>query len=237
VIVGVITIFYLTDRPEQAKWLADDERVWLTAELARGEKPARMSIWQTLRNPTVLLMAVTLLLGLTATYGVSLWLPQMVQRLSKFGVSQVSLVASIPSLCALPAMLLNGWHSDRTGERIWHAAIPRTMAGAAMLLCFFTTGNVWVSVLLLSIATVGFYSAHPGFWPLPNLLLGKREAAASIGLINSFGNLGGFIGPYVIGYISTRFGGFEPALLLLGVCSAASGMMILLLRRAVKEAS
>jgi ACS family tartrate transporter-like MFS transporter len=233
VIVGIVTIFYLSDRPEQAKWLKDDERAWLVAELARAETPQRLSVWQTLRNPTVLLMAFTLLLGLTATYGVSLWLPQMVQRLSNFGVSKVSLVAAIPALCALPLMLLNGWHSDRTGERIWHAAIPRTMAGLAMFVCFFTTGHVWVSVLLLSIATVGFYSAHPGFWPLPNLLLGKTAAAASIGLINSFGNLGGFIGPYVIGYISTRFGGFEPALLFLAVCSVASGVLILGLRGAV----
>ena len=237
VIIGIVTIFYLTDRPEQAKWLSDDERAWLAAEIARAGTPARLSVWQTLRSPTVLLMAVTLLLGLTATYGVSLWLPQMVQRLSKFGVSQVSLVAAIPALCALPAMLANGWHSDRTGERIWHAAIPRTMAGIAMFVCFFTTGNVWLSVFLLSIATIGFYSAHPGFWPLPNILLGKTAAAASIGLINSFGNLGGFIGPYVIGYISTRFGGFEWALLFLAVCSVASGLLILTLRGAVKEAS
>jgi ACS family tartrate transporter-like MFS transporter len=174
------------------------------------------------------------LLGLTATYGVSLWLPQMVQRLSRFGVSKVSLVAAIPALCALPAMLVNGWHSDRTGERIWHAAIPRTMAGVAMFICFFTTSNIWLSVFLLSIATVGFYSAHPGFWPLPNMLLGKTAAAASIGLINSFGNLGGVIGPYVIGYMSTRFGGFEPALLFLAICSVASGLLILCLRGAVR---
>src|SRR5260370_12260596 len=142
---------------------------------------------------------------------------------------------AIRALGRFPAMMLNGWHSDRTGERIWHAAIPRTMAGVAMFICFFTTGNIWVSVLLLSIATIGFYSAHPGFWPLPNILLGKTAAAASIGLINSFGNLGGFLGPYVIGYISDRFGGFEPALLLLAVFLVACGMLILLLRPAVKR--
>lgn len=237
VIAGIVTIFYLTDRPEQAKWLPEDERAWLVAELARAEKPERLSILQTLRNPTVLLMAVSLLLGLTATYGVSLWLPQMVQRLSNFGVSKVSLIAAIPGLCALPAMLLNGWHSDRTGERIWHAAIPRTVAGVAMFLCFFTTASVWISVLLLSIATIGFYSAHPGFWPLPNMLLGKTAAAASIGFINSCGNLGGFIGPYVIGSISTRFGGFAWALLFLAVCSVASGLLVLPLRGAVRESA
>jgi MFS transporter, ACS family, tartrate transporter len=241
VIVGIITIFYLTDHPQQAKWLKDDEREWLVGELQNSEKPAQMPVWKALSNPLVLLMAVTLLLGPTATYGVSLWLPKMVQRLSilqkaGFGVSKVSLIAAIPPLCALPAMMLNGWHSDRTGERIFHAAIPRTMAGAAMAVCAFTTGNVWLSVLLLSIATIGFYSAHPGFWPLPNLLLGKTAAAASIGLINSFGNLGGFIGPYVIGYISEHYGGFEPALLFLAVCSIASGLLILFLRPATLRA-
>jgi len=205
-------------------------------ELRNSERPAHMPVWKALGNPLVLLMAVTLLLGLTATYGVSLWLPKMVQRLSTFGVSQVSLIAAIPPLCALPAMMLNGWHSDRTGERIFHAAIPRSMAGVAMVVCAFATNNVWLSVLMLSIATIGFYSAHPGFWPLPNLLLGKTAAAASIGLINSFGNLGGFIGPYVIGYISERYGGFEPALLFLGVCSIASGVLILFLRPAAKRA-
>jgi ACS family tartrate transporter-like MFS transporter len=237
VICGVAAIFYLTDKPEHAKWLKDDEREWLAAELRRAEKPAHMPAWKALHNPTVLLMAFTLLLGLTATYGVSLWLPKMVQQLSTYGVSQISLIAAIPALCALPAMMLNGWHSDRTGERIFHAAVPRTMAGVAMFICFFTTGSVWLSVVLLSIATIGFYSAHPGFWPLPNLLLGKTAAAASIGLINSFGNLGGFIGPYVIGFVADRFGGFEPALLFLAVCSVASGLLILLLRPAVKAAT
>ena len=244
VIAGIATIFYLTDHPQQAKWLKDDERVWLVAQLQLAEKrtphsefrSTLKSAWQALRNPTVLLMAVTLMLGLTATYGVSIWLPKMVQGLSTYGLSQVSLIAAIPALCALPAMMLNGWHSDRTGERIWHAAIPRTMAGVAMFICVFTTSHIWISVFLLSIATIGFYSAHPGFWPIPNILLGKTAAAASIGLINSFGNLGGFIGPYVIGFISDRFGGFERALLFLAVCSVASGLLILFLRPAVKAA-
>jgi len=240
VIAGIVTIFYLTDHPEQAKWLKDDERAWLVAQLQRAEKRTHRatlaSAWQALRNPTVLLMAVTLMLGLTATYGVSLWLPKMVQGLSTYSLSEVSLIAAIPALCALPAMMLNGWHSDRTGERIWHAAIPRTMAGVAMFICAFTTSHAWTSVFLLSIATIGFYSAHPGFWPLPNILLGKTAAAASIGLINSFGNLGGFVGPYVIGFVSDRFGGFERALLFLAVCSVASGLLILLLRPAVKAA-
>src|ERR1700682_3667332 len=232
VALGVITLFYLTDRPQQARWLPAEERDWLVAELER-ERSARnthASAWKALRNPDVLLLALILLLGLAPNYGLSLWLPQMVQRLSTLGVSQVSLVAAIPYLCSVPLMLATGWHSDRTGERKWHTVIPRLVSGAALTVCFFATEHVWISVLMLSAATVGFYCAHPGFWPLPNLFLGRSAAAASIGLINSFGNLGGFLGPYAIGFLSTRTGGFGPGLLLLAACAYASGLLALRVR-------
>jgi sugar phosphate permease len=154
----------------------------------------------------------------------------MVQRLSTFSVSQVSLVSAIPYLVSIPIMLVVGWHSDRTGERRWHTAIPRLVSGAALTLCFFTSSHIWLSVVLLSLATVGFYSAHPGFWPLPNLFLGRTAAAASIGLINSFGNLGGFLGPYAVGWLSTKSGGFGPGLITLAACAYVSGLLVLFVR-------
>ncbi len=227
ILLGVATLFYLTDRPEQARWLPREEREWLAGELAR-ERSARVhsSPWKALRNPHVLLLAVILLLGLAPNYGLSLWLPQMVQRLSVFGVSKVSLIAAIPYLCALPLLLITGWHSDRTGERKWHTAIPRLISGAALTGCFFSTEHVWLMVFLLSLATVGFYCAHPGFWPLPNLFLGRSAAAASIGLINSFGNLGGFLGPYAIGWLSARTGDFRASMLVLALCAYGSGLLV-----------
>jgi len=232
VVLGMVTLFYLTDRPQQARWLPAEERDWLVAELDRetSARSAHTSAWKALRNPDVLLLALILLLGLAPNYGLSLWLPQMVQRLSTLGVSQVSLMAAIPYLCSVPLMLATGWHSDRTGERKWHTAIPRLVSGAALTVCFFATEHVWISVLMLSVATVGFYCAHPGFWPLPNLFLGRSAAAASIGLINSFGNLGGFLGPYAIGFLSTRTGGFGPGLLVLAACAYASGLLALRVR-------
>jgi ACS family tartrate transporter-like MFS transporter len=134
-------------------------------------------------------------------------------------------------------MLLTGWHSDRTGERIWHTSIPRLVSAAALLVCFFAVGHVWLSLLMLSIATVGFYSAHPGFWPLPNMFLGRAAAAASLGLINSFGNLGGFLGPYILGLLSDRSGGFGPGLLYLSGCSFLSGLLVLRVRAALARMS
>lgn len=231
-ILGVVTMFYLTERPEDARWLRPEERAWLAQELKK-EKTARPhgSVWKSLGNPHVLVLAAILFFGLNGNYGVSLWLPQMIQKVSKFNVSTVSLLASIPSLAALPVMLWIGRHSDRTGERIWHTSIPRLVSGLALLMCFFFVNNTWVSILLLSIATIGFYSAHPGFWPLPNMFLGRAAAAASLGLINSFGNLGGFSGPYLLGLLSDQSGNFGSGLLYLSACSILSGFLVLAVRR------
>lgn len=237
-ILGVITLYYLTERPEDAQWLPAEERGWLAAELAkeRSERRGHDSIAKALVNPRILLLCAILFLGLNANYGVSLWLPQMIQRVSHYDVSTVSLIASIPSFMALPFMLLNGWHSDRTGERIWHTCLPRLLAGTSLLACFFTLDNTWASVTLLSLATIGFYCAHPGFWPLPNMLLGRNAAAASLGLINSFGSLGGFAGSYMLGRFNDRSGSLGPGLLYVAACSFASGLLVLFLRGAVKKA-
>lgn len=231
-VLGVVTLYFLTEHPQDATWLKTDEREWLVAELARerDEHSSHVPAWKSLGDPRVLLLAGTLFFGLTATYGISLWMPKIVEKLSARGVSQVSLIAAIPYLIALPAMLLVGWHSDKTGERKWHAAIPRMIAGAALAVCIVSSEHVWVSMIALSIAAAGFYGSHGGFWPIPNMLLGRTAVAASIGLINSFGNLGGFIGPYAIGYLTDKTGGFGAGLLLLSICSIASGLLVLCVR-------
>jgi ACS family tartrate transporter-like MFS transporter len=161
-------------------------------------------------------------------------LPQMIQQVSHYGDSTVSLLAAIPSLCALPLMLWAGRHSDRTGERVLHAGIPRVIAGVALLVCFFFVSNTWVSIAMLSVATVGFYCAHPGFWPIPNMLLRRAAAAASIGLINSFGNLGGFFGPYILGLLSDQSGDFGHGLLYISACSFIAGILVLRIRTVLR---
>ncbi|MBZ5576150.1 MAG: MFS transporter [Acidobacteriia bacterium] len=231
-ILGVVTLFFLTERPQNARWLRPDERDWLVGELdrERAARPSHASPWKALANPRVLLLSATLFFGLTATYGISLWMPKIVEKLSAFGVSRVSLIAAVPYLVALPVMLATGWHSDRTGERRWHAAVPRMVAGLALAFCIVSSQHVWISVAALSVAAAGFYSSHAGFWPIPNMFLGRAAAAASIGLINSFGNLGGFVGPYIIGYLTDKTGGFGASLLFLAACSVASGLLILSVR-------
>ena len=232
VVLGIVALYYMTDSPIQAAWLRPDQRAWLAGELdkERDERRDRVSVWRALTDVNVLLLAVILFCGLSATYAVGLWLPQMIQRVSHYGDSTVSLLAAIPSFCALPLMLWAGRHSDRTGERVFHASVPRVIAGIALMVCFFFVNNTWVSIAMLSIATVGFYCAHPGFWPIPNMLLGSAAAAASIGLINSFGNLGGFFGPYILGLLSDQSGDFGRGLLYVSACSFAAGLLVLRIR-------
>jgi ACS family tartrate transporter-like MFS transporter len=235
-VLGVIALFYLTDSPEEAKWLRPDQRIWLAGELEkeRAEQHSHVSIWRALTDSNIVLLSVILFFGLSATYAVNLWLPQMIQQVSHFGDSTVSLLAAIPSFCALPLMLWAGRRSDQTGERVLHASVPRVIAGMALLVCFFFINNTWVSIAMLSVATVGFYCAHPGFWPIPSMLLGRAAAAASIGLINSFGNLGGFFGPYILGLLSDRSGDFGPGMLYISACSFAAGLLVLRVRTALR---
>jgi ACS family tartrate transporter-like MFS transporter len=235
-VLGIAALFYLTDSPMQAKWLRPDQRAWLAGELdkERTQRREHVSILRSLTDVNIVLLSLILFCGLSATYAVNLWLPQMIQRVSHYGDSTVSLLAAIPSFCALPVMLWAGRHSDQTGERVLHASIPRVIAGMALLACFFFLNNTWVSIAMLSIATVGFYCAHPGFWPIPNMLLGRAAAAASIGLINSFGNLGGFFGPYILGLLSDRSGDFGPGLLYISACSFAAGLLVLRIRTALR---
>ncbi len=229
IVLGVVTLFFLTETPRDAKWLRPEERAWLTGELERerAAKTTHLSAWRSLRDARVLRLSATLFLGLTATYGIGFWMPKIIEKLSAYGVSRVSLIASIPYLLALPVMLYIGRHSDQTGERKWHASVPRIAGGAALAVCIFSSEHVWISVLALSVAAAGFYGSHGGFWPIPSMFLGRTAAAASIGLINSCGNLGGFLGPYVTGYLTDKTGGFGAGLLFLAACSIASGLLLL----------
>ena len=232
VILGVMTLYYLTDHPRQARWLPADERDWLAGELEleRTSERAHTAVWTALRNRNVLLLCAIYFFGLINNYGLSLWLPKIVQRISALDVSQVSLICAIPYFASVPIMLWAGRLTDRSGERKWHTAIPRLVAAGALGAAAFAADSVILSVAAFSVAIVGLYSAHPAFWPLPTMLLGRTAAAASIGLINSFGNLGGFVGPYAIGLSSSASGGFKISLLTLAGCALTSGLLVLLVR-------
>ena len=200
---GVATLFYLTDRPEDAHWLPDDERAWITGELER-EKQAKarrpkVTVWQAFYHRDVILLTLVYFFGSCAQYGFSLFLPKMIQKLSGFSSFEVAMIAAIPFLASFPYMLLLGWSSDRMGERRWHTAVALVTLGAGLAGSVFTGDSVPLGILMFSIAGMGVNGRLPAFWALPAALLGGATAAASIGAINCIGNLGGFVGPYILG--------------------------------------
>lgn len=231
IVFGVITFFYLTDWPMDAHWLAADERKWITSELEnekRAKKAMRpLTVWQALRNPDVIKLTLAAFCGLTSIYGFGFWLPKIMQRLSGAGLFEVTLISGAPFLAAFPAMIWSGWHSDKTNERRWHTALALFLGGILFVLSTAITNNFPLSLLLLCVAAMAAHSYIPVFWQLPTSFLTEAAAAACIGLINSFGNLGGFVGPYVIGFLADRTGGYRAGVGYLGAMAVLGGLLVI----------
>jgi len=235
VILGVITIWYLTDWPDQAQWLHADEKEWITTELQR-EKQAKHSrrsyrVWEALRHRDVILLTGSYFCAMTGSYGIAFWLPTILKRLSGKSDLKVTLLAALPYVAAFITQQVNGWHSDRTGERRWHAAIPLFVCGIALALAVLYGTNLMMSVAMFVVAGGAFYGFQPVFWAVPTLFLSESAAAASIGLINAVGNLGGLVGPLVIGYLASRMHSFSPGLLYLVASLFVSGSLMLAVGR------
>jgi ACS family tartrate transporter-like MFS transporter len=231
VLFGVVTVFYLTDWPYKASWLPTDEQDWITSELER-EKEAKKrirsySIWEALRHRDVVLLTLCYFGAMTGSYGIAFWLPTILKRISGKSDLKVSLLAALPYIAAFIVQQVNGWHSDRTCERRWHAALPVFLCGVALAFAVVYRDNPTVSILLFIVAGGAFYGFQPCFWAVPTLFLSESAAAASIGLINAVGNLGGFVGPLVMGYLAGRTHSFAPGLLYLVASLFASGVLML----------
>jgi MFS transporter, ACS family, tartrate transporter len=244
---GVVTYFLFPGRPAEAKFLAPEEKGWITAELAGEEQQklaaGRISAGQTLVHGRVWHLTAIYFAALLGFYSMIFWMPQLLKTLSsQYSNTTVGLLVMIPYLVGLPVLLLVSRSSDRRLERRYHAAIPLTIGGASLvLLGTTTTSSVFLSVTLWCLVASGFFGFFGPFWALPNEFLTGFSAAAGIALINCFGNLGGFVGPYAIGAISKKTGGSHAGLALVGFSLFASAMLILALRtrtgqRAIGEA-
>ena len=232
VLCAFVAWFFLTDRPHQAAWLAPDQRDWLATEIELGYRKTnplqdKLSVWKTMRHPGVLLFCLAYVGGTTGSYGLNLWLPKILQKLGHLSIVETSLLAAIPAIVAIPAMLILGWNSDRARERRLHASIPRLLAGFAMAGVVLAGNNVLVALTLLSVATAGILGAYGPIWTIPNTFLSKSAVAASNGLITSVGNLGGFIGPFLVGYFSSRTGSYSAGLLGMGALVASCSVLVL----------
>jgi ACS family tartrate transporter-like MFS transporter len=234
VIFGIATLYCLTDWPTEAKWLAADEKEWITQELQR-EKEAKgkvhsHSIAEALRHREVILLALIYFLALIGIYGFNIWFPTIVKRATGLPNLTVALLSALPYVAGAVAMLWNGWHSDRTRERRWHTAVPLFVGGAFLGLAIAMQNHLLPAFLAMIIVGACTTAFMPSFWALPTAILSEAAAAASIGFINSVGNLGGFTGPFAIGYLSTRTHSFAPGLAVVLCAMILSGVIVLRLR-------
>jgi ACS family tartrate transporter-like MFS transporter len=200
---GIACYLFLTDTPGEAHWLTEDEKQWLGAELARDreERPhvRTLTTGQAIVAPQVLLLALIYFIYQAGSLGVGYWMPQIIASLSgRVSNFQIGLLAMAPYALATLAMIAWSAHSDRTGERQLHAALP-LLVGAVALAATGLTRNPVTSLLLIAIVLAGLYAFKAPFWSLPGLFLSRSTVAISIASINSIGNLGGFAGPYLVG--------------------------------------
>jgi MFS transporter, ACS family, tartrate transporter len=233
VLLGFVVLAFLTDRPEKAKWLADDERRWLveTMNVESTSKAAtsKHSIWRGLADPRVLALALIYFGTSAGLYTLGVWAPQIIKQ---FGLStlQVGFLNALPASAAVVAMVLWARHSDRTGERTWHVVLACLLAAAGLAFAGLATGVVIVLVAL-TLVNIGISSAKPPLWSMPTLFLSGPAAAAGIATINSIGNLGGFVGPAIIGWIKDQTGSFVGGLYFVAGLLVLSAVLTLLLSR------
>jgi ACS family tartrate transporter-like MFS transporter len=225
VLAGVFNYYFMTDRPEQAKWLEPAQRTWLAAELEKDhiarQDVKHLSVMAAITNPKVLYLSVIQFIYQLGNLGIGLWMPQIIKGLSsKLSNFEVGLVAMLPYAFATVVMVLWSRHSDKTGERQKHSALPLLVAAIALAATGLVTAPT-VAMTLIAVALAGMYAFKSPFWSLPGLFLSRSTAAISIAAINSIGNLGGFVGPYGIGYIKDITGSAFAGLLFL------SGMLFI----------
>jgi MFS transporter, ACS family, tartrate transporter len=237
VLLGFVVLFYMTDRPSQAKWLTAEQRDWLSNEMETERKSAGHQdhalgeVLRSLVSWNVLRLALIYFGLTTGLYGIELWLPQIVKS---FGLSniQVGLVSAIPYAVAIATMGFWASYSDRSGDRLTHVAMATGMGCLGMAVAAFFNGHPVMTIVCLSVAIAGVMAARPPFWTLPTEFLSGRKAAAGIAAINSIGNLGGFFGPTLIGLAREWSGSFTLGLMVSAVTLLLSAVFVLSLRKA-----
>jgi ACS family tartrate transporter-like MFS transporter len=235
VVLGVVVLFYLTDSPEQAGWLEPAERDWLASKIRAESAAARqrhnIGLGAALLHPTVWQLCIVLFACQCCSYGLTLWIPQIVQNLSGLSPIAVGAISAIPYAAAAVGMILIGASSDRSGERIMHVAIPSAIAAAGFAASAYLTSPV-PSMIALTVAAVGDIGTRGPFWALPTRFLTGSAAAGGIALINTFASLGGFVGPYAVGLVRGMTGSFAGGMLFLAVVMLIGAVVALLLRNA-----
>ena len=234
VVLGFLSLRVLTDRPETAEWLQENDRRWLagvmSTERATREAVGLTSIRRSFSSGRVWLLCTVFFLNSVVNYGMFLWLPRLLRDVTRADGFTLSAITAVPFVAALVAMVVIGRHSDRTGERRLHVAACAAITAVGLLVAVASQSYPWILVLGFTIAQMALRSLAPVFWAMPPQLLGGRSAAAAIALINAIGGLGGFVGPTIIGVLLDATGGYTGGLLALTGALIVESALVLAVR-------
>ena len=228
IVIGIATYFVLTNKPEQAKFLTQQERDWLCAKIA-SERKAKdavrvYSMMQSMTNPKVLLLALNYLGIVTASLGMLIFIPQIIKSLGNMSNMTVGWLTMIPYICGAIALITFGRSSDTKNERRWHLLIACIFSTGGLVLAGLTMGTWWAMVGM-SLAAIGFYGSKGPFFAMPPMFLSGTALAAGIAWINSIGNLGGFFGPWWVGVMKDLTGSYAGGLYGLALLSVVSSVI------------
>ncbi len=227
VLIGIWVIFYLDDTIEKSKWLDAGEKALLAKNIAADNvgKTAQ-SASQGLKNPKIWLMSLIYFCFVMGLYGVSFWLPSIIKGMGVKSALDIGLLTAIPWVVGAVGMVWVGRRSDRTDERRWHIIVPAVLGCVGFILSVQLASNTWLAMASLTLATTGILATLPLFWSLPTALLGGSAAAAGIALINSFGNLAGFVSPYMIGWIKDMTQSTDNGMYMLAGTMLLGGLLV-----------
>jgi ACS family tartrate transporter-like MFS transporter len=228
VLVGFFVLFAMNDRPAKAGWLTEQERTWL-ANTLEGERRAvesggKFSVLQGMTNLKVLLLSVNYLGIVTASLGLLLFAPQIIKSLGSASTMGIGYATSLAYICGAVSMMLFGWLSDRWGDRRWLLCLTCMMATAGLLIAGATMGTWW-SLAGMCLATAGFYGTKGPFWAMPTMILTGAAAAGGLAFINAFGNIGGALGPAIVGWLKDTTGSYSGGLYGLAAFTAVSAVI------------
>ncbi|NUO87249.1 MAG: MFS transporter [Cupriavidus sp.] len=228
ILVGLWVLAYLDDRIAHAKWLSAEEKALLerniASENAHKEDPPIRTV---LSSPRVWLMSAIYFCFVMGLYGVSFWLPTIIKQTGVKGALDIGLLTAIPYGCAVVGMVLVAYSADRSGERRWHIAVPALAGALGLLLSVQWHGDTTLAMVALTLATIGILTTLPLFWSLPTAFLAGTGAAAGIALINSLGNLAGFLSPYAVGWLKDLTHSTDSGMYLLAACLVAGAALTL----------
>ena len=213
ILLGAVTFSYLTDRPNEANWLAPESRAWveerLRLERGSGSKP--MPAREALRSLPVLVLAAAYFMINPASYVFTFWFPTMLKRMTGVSDLRLGLLGAVPFAACFVAMQVNGWHSDRQRERRWHAAVPLLIAVCGWMGLALGPQSLGTAIVLFTMVALGTASISV-FFSMPTEILSASAAAAAVGIISTMGNISSFFSPYLFAYLETRSGSFTAAL-------------------------